>query len=146
MADRLEDLELLFQEQLAMFAADNTEQHTLKKGKVVATDPSLPQDRPSIMVLEVELEAASIRPDELITSQPKDGSRWFVWRMPGTSDAFGDNTQIRRPENSCPSPALPASTSENMEDETVQIAAIVDKVVPTFQTLPVVTVVPEQTE
>ena len=58
-ADRLEDLELLFQEQLAVFAEDVAEQHTLKKGKAVATDPSLPQDHSSIMVLEEELEATS---------------------------------------------------------------------------------------
>ena len=119
MADRLEDLELLFQEQLAVFAEDVAEQQTLRKGKAVATDPSLPQDHSSIMVLEEELEAAPTRPDELITSQPEGGSRWFVRRMPRASSAFGNSTQIRHLENSCPSPALPASTSENAEDETV---------------------------
>ena len=92
MAHKLEDLELLFQEQLAVFTEDTAEQHTLKKGKAVAMDPSLPQDRPSIKVLEEELEAASARLDKLITSQPEDGSRWFVQRMPRTSGASGDST------------------------------------------------------
>ena len=52
MADRLGDLELLFQEQLTGLAEDATEQQALRKGKAVAMDPSLPQDHPSIMVLE----------------------------------------------------------------------------------------------
>ena len=76
-ANRLEDLELLFQEQLAVFAVDAAEQHTLKKGKAVATDPSLPQDHPSIMVLGEDMEPAHTRLDELITLQPEGGSRWF---------------------------------------------------------------------
>ena len=42
--EALEDLELLFQEQLAALA--------LRKGKAVATDPFPPQDHSSIMVLE----------------------------------------------------------------------------------------------
>ena len=67
-ANKLEDLELLFQEQLAVLAEDVAEQHTLKKGKAVATDPSLLQHHPSVMVLEEELEAVITRPDELITS------------------------------------------------------------------------------
>ena len=51
--------------------------------------------------------------------------------MPRTGSAFGDSTQIRYLKDSCPSPALPASTSENVEEGTVQTA---------------VTVVPEQPE
>ena len=66
--------------------------------------------------------------------------------MPCTSGASGDSTQIHRLENNCPSPALPASTSENVEDETVQIAAVADRIVPAFQTVPAVIVVPEQSE
>ena len=107
MANKLEDLELLFQEQLTVFAEDTVEQHTLKKGKAVATDPSLLQDHSSIMALEEELEAAPTRLDELIASQPEGESRWFVQRMPYTSGASGDSTQIRRLENSPLSPALP---------------------------------------
>ena len=129
-----------------MFIEDAAEQYTLKKGKAVAANPSLPQDHSSIMVLEEELEAAPTRPDEIITSQPEGESRWFVRHMPCTSGTSGDSTQIRRLENSCPSPALPASTSENTEDETVQAAAVADRVVPAFQTIPAVTVVPEQSE
>ena len=91
-ANKLEDLELLFQEQLAVFAKDAAEQHTLKKGKAMATDPSLPQDHSPIMVIEEELEAASTRPDELITSQYEDGSRWFVRHMPCTSGTSGGST------------------------------------------------------
>ena len=68
MANKLENLELLFQEQLTVFVEDVAEQHTLKKGKAVATDPSLPQDHSSIMVLEEELEVAPTRLDALITS------------------------------------------------------------------------------
>ena len=65
--DVLVDLELLFQEQLAVLAEDAAEQQALRKGKAVATDSSLPQDHSSIMVLEEEPEAAPTRPDELIT-------------------------------------------------------------------------------
>ena len=85
----------------------------------MAADSSLLQDHSSIMVLEEELDAAPTRPDELITLQPEGESRWFVRRMPHTSGAFGDSTQIRRLENSCPSLTLPASTSENVDDKTV---------------------------
>ena len=146
MADRLRDLELLFQEQHAVLAKDATEQQALRKGKAVATDPSLPRDHYSIMVLEEESKATPTRPDELITSQPEGGSRWFEQRMPCTGSAFGDSTQIRRLEDSCPSPALPASTSENAEEGTVQTVAVADKAVPAIQPVPAVTVVPEQTE
>ena len=75
-----------------MFTEDATEQHTLKKGKAVATDPSLPQDHSSIMVLEEKLEVAPTRPDELMASQPEGESRWFVQHMPRTSGTFGDST------------------------------------------------------
>ena len=63
----LEDLELLFQEQPAVLAEDASEQQALRKGKVVAPDPSLPQDHPTVMVLGDEAEAAPTRLDELIT-------------------------------------------------------------------------------
>ena len=69
---QLGDLELLFQEQLTVLAEEAAEQHALRKGKVVLTDSELDcssrqQDHPSVMVLK-ELEVASTRPDELITS------------------------------------------------------------------------------
>ena len=56
------DLEQLFQEQLTSLAQDMAEHETAqKKGKAVATDPS-------IMVLEEDLALeAPTRPDELIT-------------------------------------------------------------------------------
>ena len=66
-ADRLRDLELLFQKQLAVLAEDDTEQQALRNGKAVATDPSPSQDHSSIMVLEEELDEAPTRLDELIT-------------------------------------------------------------------------------
>ena len=72
--DMLRDLELLFQEQLMALAEDAAEQQVLRKGKAMVTDPSLPQDHPSIMVLEEEAEAAPTRPDELITPQPESRS------------------------------------------------------------------------
>ena len=74
------------------------------------------------MVLEEEPEAAPTRPDELTTPQPEGGPRWFVRRMLHTGSTFGDSTQIRRQEDSCPSPALPTSTSKNAEEGTVQTA------------------------
>ena len=40
--DMLGDLELLFQEQLAVLAEDVTEQQALRKGKAMTTDPSSP--------------------------------------------------------------------------------------------------------
>ena len=129
-----------------MLAEDAAEQEVLRKGKVMATDPSPPQDHPSIMVLEEELEAAPTRLDELITPQPQGGSRWFVQCMPHTGSAFGDSTQISHPEDSYPPPTLPASTFENAEDETIQTAAVADRAVPAFQTVPVATVVLEQSE
>ena len=95
------------------------------------------------MVLEEEPEAAPTRLDELITLQPEGGSRWFVRRMPRTGSAFGDCTQIRRLEDSCPSPALPASTSENVEEGIVQTAAVADRAVPAVEAVPAVTVVLE---
>ena len=98
------------------------------------------------MVFEEEQEAAPTRPDELIASQPEGESRWFVQRMPRTSGTSGDSTQIRRLENNFPSPTLPASTFENAEEEIVQTAAVADRVVPTFQTVLAVTVVPEQSK
>ena len=88
----LTDLELLFQEQLAALAEDAAEQQVLRKGKAMATSPSLPQDRPSIMVLGEDTEPAPTRPDELITPQPKGESRWFVQRMPRIGSAIGDST------------------------------------------------------
>ena len=90
--DMLRDLELLFQEQLTVLAEDAAEQRALRKGKAVPTNPSLPQDHSSIMVLEEEPEAALARPDELITPQPEGGFRWFVQCMPGTGSTYGDST------------------------------------------------------
>ena len=118
----LGDLELLFQEQLTASAEDAVEQQALRKGKAVATDPSLPQDHSSIMVLEEEPEAAPTRPNELITPQPEGRSRWFVQRMPRTSSTYGDSTHISRPEDSYPPSTLPTSTSKNAEEGTVQTA------------------------
>ena len=92
MADRLGDLELLFQEQLAMLAEDAVEQQSLRKGKAVATGPSPSQDHSSIMVLEEEPEAAPTKPDELITPQREGWSRWFMQHMPRTGSAYGDST------------------------------------------------------
>ena len=83
------DLEQLFQEQLASLAQDVAEHETAqKKGKAVATDPS-------IMVLEEDLALeAPVRPDELITLQLGSGSRWFVQRMPHLDNAAGGSTLI----------------------------------------------------
>ena len=116
--DRLEDLELLFQEQLVALVEDAAEQQVLRKGKAVATNPSSLQDRPSIMVMGEDTEPAATRPDELITPQPEGGSRWFKQRMPRTGGTYGDSTQISRPEDSRPSSTLLASTSENAEEGT----------------------------
>ena len=120
--DMLGDMELLFQEQLTALDEDAGEQQALRKGKAVVTDPSPLQDHSSIMVLEEEAEAAPTRPDELITSQPESGSGWFVQRMPRTGSALGDSTQISHLESSRPPPTLPASTSENVEEGTIQTA------------------------
>ena len=70
--DTLEDLELLFQEQLAVFVEDAVELDTARKGKAVVTDhipAHLPrqQDHPSIMVLEEIAIPSPTRPSELIT-------------------------------------------------------------------------------
>ena len=147
----LKDLELLFQEQLMALAEDAAEQQALRKGKSMVTDPSPPQDHPSIMVLEEEAEAAPTRPDELITPQPRGGSRWFKQRMPRTGCAYGDSTQISRPEDSHPSPTLPASTSENAEERTAAVAAqtateVAVSAVLAVQEAPAMTTVSEQTE
>ena len=80
--DMIRDLELLFQEQLTALAEDAAEQEALRKGKAVVMGPSPPQDRPSIMVLREETEAAPTRPDELITQQPRGGSRWYIQCIP----------------------------------------------------------------
>ena len=98
------------------------------------------------MVLEEEAEAAPPRPDELITPQPQGGSRWFVQRMPRTGSAYGDSTQISRPEDSHPSLTLPTSTSENTEEGTAAAAAQAvieeaDSAVPAVQATPAVTAV-----
>ena len=112
----LGDLELLFQEQLAVLAEDAAEQQVLRKGKAVATDPSSPQDHPSIMVLGEDTEPTPTRPDELITPQPEGGSRWFKQCMPHTGSTCGDSAQVSHPEDSRPSLTLPTSTSENAEE------------------------------
>ena len=44
--------------------------------------------------------------------------------MPHTGSAFGDSTQINRPGNSHPSPTLPTSRSENAEEGTAAVAAV----------------------
>ena len=121
--DALEDLKLLFQEQLTALAEDIAEQQALRKGKAVATDPSPPQDHSSIMVLEEEAVAAPTRPDEFITPQPQGGFRWFMQHMPRTGSTYGDSTQISRPEDSYPPPALLVSTSENAEEGTAVVTA-----------------------
>ena len=72
------DLELLFQEQLVSLAENLAEYQAVKKGKVVAMNPSLRKDHLSIMVLEEDSAATPTGPDELITLQPEGGSRWFV--------------------------------------------------------------------
>ena len=71
--EMLEDLELLFQEQLAVFAEDAAELDTARKGKAVITDqvpahPPRQQDHSSIMVLEETVIPPPTRPFELITS------------------------------------------------------------------------------
>ena len=76
MVDRmLGDLELLFHEQLTALAEDAAEQHAVKKWKAVITDPSQQQNHPSIMVLEEAIATTPTRPNELITLQPRGGSR-----------------------------------------------------------------------
>ena len=80
MDDILEDLELLFQEQIAVLAEDAAEQNALRKGKAVMidhnpTEPRQQQDYPAIMVLEESASSPSTRPVELITPQPGGGSR-----------------------------------------------------------------------
>ena len=119
----LRDLELLFQEQLTALAEDAAEQQAVKKGKAVVTDPSQYEDHPSIMVLEEESATTPTRPNELITLQPRGGSRWFVQHMPRSSNAAGDSKQISRPEDSFQSDIPPASTSEDAKEETAMVAA-----------------------
>ena len=91
----LEDLELLFQEQLTALAEDAAKQQAMKKGKVVVTDPCHQQDHPSIMVLE-ESEATPTRLVELITPQPGGGSRWYVQPKPHLKHGGGQkkNTDL----------------------------------------------------
>ena len=73
------DLELQFQKQLLSLKEDLAEHQVVRKGKAVATDPSLQKDHASIMVLEEDSVATDpFRPDELITLQPQGRSRWFV--------------------------------------------------------------------
>ena len=71
----LEDLELLFQEQLIALAEDVAKQQAVKKGKAVVKNPSQQEDHPSILVMEEKSAAAPTRPDELITLQPGGASR-----------------------------------------------------------------------
>ena len=112
------DLELLFQEQLVSIAEDLAEYQVVKKGKAVATDPSLQKDHLSIMVLEEDSAATPTRPDELITLQSGGRSRWLVQHMPHSGGAAGGSTQISRQSS-----ILPASTSENAEEEAATQAA-----------------------
>ena len=56
------DLELLFQEQLVSLVEDHAEYQAVRKGKVVATDPSPQKDHTSIMVLEEDSAATPTRP------------------------------------------------------------------------------------
>ena len=91
----------------------------VKKGKAVVTDPSPQKDHPAIMVLEEEEAAAPTRPDELITSQPGGGSRWFIQHTPCSGSAAGDSTQISRLEDSFQSDIPPASASGNAKEGTV---------------------------
>ena len=95
----LEDLELLFQEQLAVLAEDAAEQQAVKKGKAVVTDPSLQKDHPSIMVLKEESATTPTGPDELIIQQLGGRSRWFIQHMSHSSSVAGDSTQVSRPED-----------------------------------------------
>ena len=82
------DLELLFQEQLTSLAEDHVEYQTMRKGKAAATDPFPQKDHASIMVIEEDSAAAApTRPDELITLQPQDGSRWLVQHVPHSGSA-----------------------------------------------------------
>ena len=88
----LGDLELLFQEQLAALAEDTAEQNAARKGKAVITDHELVdshlrQDHSSVMVLEESAASSPTRLVELIAPQPGGGSRWFVQRMPYSSNA-----------------------------------------------------------
>ena len=113
------DLELLFQEQLVLLVEDLVEYQAVKKGKAMATDPSLRKYHLSIMVLEEDSAATPTRPDELITLQPGDGFRWFVQHMPHSGSAASGSTQISRQSD-----ILPACTSENAEDKApVELAA-----------------------
>ena len=83
------------------------------------------------MVLEEKTEATPTRPDELITPQPGCGSRGFRQHMPRTGSATGDSTEISHLEDSHPSPALPASTSENAEEGTTAAQTVVETAVGT---------------
>ena len=126
MDDILEDLELLFQEQLTVLEEDATEQNALRKGKAVMidhnpTEPHQQQDYPAIMVLEESASSPSIRPVELITPQPGGGSRWFVQRMPHTSSTASGSSPINQPKDYYQSSTLPASTSENTEEESLTV-------------------------
>ena len=104
------DLEQLFQEQLASLAQDVAEHETAKKkGKAVATDPSI------IVLEEDQAVEAPTKPDELITLQPGGESRWFVQHMPHLGNVGSGSTLIsRQPDVSL------ASTPEHAKEVTTQ--------------------------
>ena len=77
------------------------------------------------MVLEELATPPPTRPVELITPQPEGGSRWFIQCMPLIGNVAGGSSPTYLPEDNCQSSALPASTSENAEEDTVIATAVV---------------------
>ena len=109
------DLELLFQEQLKSLREDLAEHQAAMKGKAMATGPSSQKDHASIMVIEEDSAVvAPTRPDELITLQPQDGSRWMVQYMPHSG-----NTLINHQSN------IP-STTRSVEGEASVVQAVTE--------------------
>ena len=75
------------------------------------------------MVLEESASSSSTRPVEFITPQPVGGSRWFVQRVPHASSTAGGSSPINQLKNYHQSSTLPASTSENAEEESLTVTA-----------------------
>ena len=69
------------------------------------------------MVLEEESATIPTRLVELITQQPRGGSRWFVQHMPRSGNAVGNHRQISHSEGSRQSDVPLASTSEDVKEE-----------------------------
>ena len=71
------------------------------------------------MVLEESAASSPTRPVELITLQPSGGSRWFIQRMPHSGNVAGGSSPAYQLEDNRQSSALPTSTSEDTEKESV---------------------------